>query len=109
MSTPPRVYSKFKNLSKPLGYTGFWKRLAQQDWKTKKLARNYIHLEYTRFIEICGQVKGLTIDNALLQLETNDKQIKTHFKTGLEEFIVDLKESGFDLSKTYLTDGYCQS
>lgn len=106
MSTPPKVYSKFKNLIKPLGYTGFIKRISQNDYKTYKTSHSHVHIDYTRFIEVCGQVKGLKLNDVLLQLETNNKQIKNHFKTSVQESIVKLKETGFDLEKTYLLDAY---
>ena len=71
-----------------MGYTGFLKRITASNAKTAKFSRNYIHLEYTRFIEICGQVKGLRLDDALLQLETNNKRIKTHFKEGTQGCLI---------------------
>lgn len=37
--------------------------------------KNFIHVEYTRFIALCDQVKGLTLDQALQQIQWNQKPI----------------------------------
>lgn len=99
-----------KHLTEPAGEfttpkwgNGLMERLKMDGGpKILKLSRNYIHIDYTRFIEVCGEVKGLSLDEALLQLSWNRKQISTHFKEGLQEFIVKAQEHGLNLEKTYI-------
>lgn len=40
-----------------------------------KVHKTFVHVDYTRFIEPCGEIKGLTLDDALLQLEWSNKII----------------------------------
>ena len=40
-----------------------------------KVHKTFIHIDYTRFIEPCGEIKGLSLNDALLQLEWNSKMI----------------------------------
>ncbi|KAI8892520.1 hypothetical protein BC833DRAFT_611438 [Globomyces pollinis-pini] len=74
--------------------------------KLLKLNRAFVHTEYTRFIEPCGQIKGLTLNEALLQLDWNKKMITKKMKDAIDEFIIRAKEEGFDLDKTYIAEAY---
>ncbi|KAJ3059968.1 hypothetical protein HK102_009734, partial [Quaeritorhiza haematococci] len=68
---------------------------------------NVVHVEYTRFISLCDQVKGLTLEKAFLQLRWHRKPITQRFMKVLTESMVKAKElHGLDLSKTYIADVY---
>lgn len=62
----------------------------------------FLHVEYTRFITLCDQVKGLSLDSALLQLRWHRKPITDKFLMALEEAMVKAHKNGLDLSKTYI-------
>ncbi|KAJ3189220.1 hypothetical protein HDU85_002845 [Gaertneriomyces sp. JEL0708] len=68
--------------------------------------RNVLHVEHTRFLTLCDQIKGLSLDQALLQLRWHRKPITKKVEAALQEAIVKAKEAGFDLSKTYVADAY---
>ncbi|TPX58054.1 hypothetical protein PhCBS80983_g03406 [Powellomyces hirtus] len=68
--------------------------------------RNILHTEYTRFLTLCDQVKGLTLDQALLQIKWLRKPITKKMEDALKEAIVKAKEEGLDLNKTYVADAY---
>jgi hypothetical protein len=61
-----------------------------------------LHVEYTRFITLMDQVKGLSLDDALVQLRFHRKPITRHFTRAFEEGIVKAKESGLDLERTFV-------
>ena len=82
-----------------------------------KVHKTYIHLDYTRFIEPCGEIKGLSLNDALLQLEWGKKVIslKVRFpditifnfynlkmKEALTDAIIKAKKNGFNLTNTYI-------
>ncbi len=62
----------------------------------------FLHVEYTRFITLCDQVKGLNLEAALLQLDWHRKPITQKFRLALEEAIVKAKNKGLDLKNTYI-------
>lgn len=64
--------------------------------------RNFVHMDYTRFIQPLGEIKGLSLNDALLQLDWNKRNVAAKVHEALEEFIVRSKEEGFDLNKTYI-------
>ncbi|KAJ3157460.1 Rab geranylgeranyltransferase [Geranomyces michiganensis] len=68
--------------------------------------RNVLHTEYTRFLTLCDQVKGLSLDQALLQIKWLRKPITKKMEDAISEAIVKARESGFDLGKTYIADAY---
>ncbi|KAJ3412785.1 hypothetical protein HDV05_000252 [Chytridiales sp. JEL 0842] len=68
--------------------------------------RNYIHVEHTRFIPLLSQIRGLPLDQALLQIKWLRKKISLKLEEAMEGAIVKAKESGLELSKTYIADGY---
>ncbi|KAJ3300006.1 hypothetical protein HK104_005260 [Borealophlyctis nickersoniae] len=68
--------------------------------------RNYLHVEYTRFITLCDQVKGLTLDQAFLQIKWFRKPITKRMEDALKEAMTQAKEQGFDLTKTYVADAF---
>jgi hypothetical protein len=111
-TTPPSIYRKLEQKVElkrkgPKWGKGLLKRL-ENDGGSAILKTHYtfFHIEYTRFIEPCGDVKGLTLDDALLQLDWNQRKISEKFHEALTEGIVHCKEHGFDLSKTYIADAY---
>ncbi|KAJ3185003.1 hypothetical protein HDU87_002569 [Geranomyces variabilis] len=68
--------------------------------------RNVLHTEYARFLTLCDQVKGLSLDQALLQIKWLRKPITKKMEDAISEAIVKAKEAGFDLGKTYVADAY---
>jgi hypothetical protein len=81
------------------------KTAAPKSSVTKKHISTLITQEYThltKFIPVCLEVKGLTLNQALLQLSWNRKIISQKFQSALEEFIVIAKEKGYNLDKTYI-------
>lgn len=87
--------------------TGFMSRLMKDGGdKTLKVFKTYIHLDYTRFIEPCGEIKGLSLDDALLQLEWGKKMISLNVKDALNDAIIKAKKHGFNLSNTYIAEAY---
>jgi hypothetical protein len=133
-TTPPRVYEKIKqelekehllqgiqttpdhihaiqraalNKRKSGKYPGFIQRLEQDGGPAiLKSHHTFFHVDYTRFIQHCGDIKGLQLDDALLQLDWSQKTVVDKVHEALTEAIVMAKESGFDLSKTYIADAY---
>jgi hypothetical protein len=84
-------------------YRGFLNRLvADGGEKIIKLETTLLHLEYSRFIKICSDIKGLSLNDALLELAWNQKQTSKRAQDSLKEFIIVAKESGFDLEKTFV-------
>lgn len=93
--------STSKKARKP--YHAFLERLkADGGDKIITFKRNYLHTEYTRFLPLCDQVKGLTLDQALLQIRWLRKPITKKMEDALKEAIVKAKEQNLDLSKTYV-------
>lgn len=66
------------------------------------LSRNYLHTLHTRFNFVGDQVKGLSLEQALLQLKWTRKEVSKKLRNALEEAIVMAREQGFNLSKTYV-------
>ncbi|KAJ3252060.1 hypothetical protein HK103_001862 [Boothiomyces macroporosus] len=82
---------------------GFLYRLEKDGGsKILKTFKNFVHIEHTRFIQPLGDIKGLSLDDALLQLSWNQHRISHKLKETLNEVIVRAKEEGFDLKKTYI-------
>ncbi|KAI9101938.1 hypothetical protein DFS34DRAFT_612052 [Phlyctochytrium arcticum] len=103
--SPQSSQSTFKRIKNP--QKAFIERLrADGGDKIVTFQRNFLHTEYTRFLALCDQVKGLTIDQALLQIRWLRKPISRKMEAGLKDAIVKAKEEGFDLSKTYIADVY---
>ncbi|KND01241.1 uncharacterized protein SPPG_04332 [Spizellomyces punctatus DAOM BR117] len=74
--------------------------------KIVSFRKNFLHTEYTRFVTLCDQVKGLTLDQALLQIRWLRKPITKKMEEALKEAIVKAKEQGLDLKKTFVADAY---
>ncbi|KAK5665212.1 hypothetical protein QVD99_008057 [Batrachochytrium dendrobatidis] len=70
--------------------------------KILRLKHSYIHVDFTRFIELCTNIQGLSLNDALLQLAWHDKPITSHMMKAIECCIVYAKEEGYDLEKTYI-------
>ncbi|KAI9204882.1 uncharacterized protein BJ171DRAFT_503945 [Polychytrium aggregatum] len=98
----PRVRGRAEEV-----YGDFLERLkADGGDKVFTFRRNYLHVEYTRFIPLCDDVKGLTLNQALLQIEWYRKPITRKMKECITEAIVLAKEQGYDLNKTYIAEAY---
>jgi hypothetical protein len=61
-----------------------------------------LHIKPERLFPILEAVKGLSLDEALLQMKWYQKPVGDAFTTVLKESIVKLKEEGYNLSKTYI-------
>jgi hypothetical protein len=72
-------------------------------------SRNFVHVEYSRFIRPFGEIKGLSLDDALRHLNWDQSKITLRVKEALTEFIIKAKESGFDLQKTFIADAYVKN
>ncbi|KAJ3268061.1 hypothetical protein HDV01_003502 [Terramyces sp. JEL0728] len=89
---------------------GFLYRLEKDGGsKILKTFKNFIHIEHTRFIQPLGDIKGLSLDDALLQLSWNQHRISHKLKDTLKEVIVRAKEEGFDLKRTFIADAYVKN
>jgi hypothetical protein len=86
---------------------GLLKRLSKDGGdKIITLNTSFIHYEYTRFIKPCGEIKGLSLNDALLQLDWSQNRVSKKMKEALKEFIIRAKEEKFNLEKTYIADAY---
>jgi ribosomal protein L22 len=89
---------------------GLLKRLEQDGGsKIVKTHISFFHFEFTRFVQHCSDIKGLKLDDALLQLDWSQRMVADKVHEALTEAIVYAKESGFDLSKTYIADAYVKN
>lgn len=105
-TTPPNVYQNLR-VRAPTTGTLMQRLVKDGGKKILKLSRNTIHIEYTRFIEPMGEIKGLSLDDALLQLQT--RPIEKTLKDTIVEMIIELKEKKFDLSKTYIAEAFVKN
>ena len=83
-------------------YKKFLTRLAEPSEKISIHHTNHLHIEYTRFIKLIDQVKGLHVDDALLQLSWHRKPITQKFMQSLESVLIKAKNEGLCLSKLYI-------
>ncbi|KAI8831561.1 hypothetical protein BC829DRAFT_409507, partial [Chytridium lagenaria] len=91
------------------GRQGFLDRLKEDGGeKIITYRQNFLHVEYSRFLPLVSQVKGLTIEEALLQVRWLRKRISRKMEEALSEAIVKAKDSGLDLSKTYIADAFVE-
>ncbi|KAI8812278.1 hypothetical protein BJ742DRAFT_768357 [Cladochytrium replicatum] len=107
-----RAHPLVKTAKKSRGYrfANFLKRLIHEGGdKIVLFSSHFLHVEYTRFITLCDQVKGLSLEKALLQLRWHQKPITKKFESALRKAIVKAKEDGLVLSKTYIADVYTES
>nr|KAJ3418158.1 hypothetical protein HK105_000272 [Polyrhizophydium stewartii] len=99
------AFPRPKDMDSPHLGRGFLERLERDGGsKILQLNRSVLHVEYTRFVEVCNAIKGLTLDEALLQLAWHDKPIGRRMRDMLELFIMQAKEAGFDLKRTYVAE-----
>ncbi|KAH6565850.1 hypothetical protein BASA50_000071 [Batrachochytrium salamandrivorans] len=83
----------------------FLKRLSADGGdKILRLQYSFVHVEYTRFIELCSNLKGLSLNDALLQLAWHQRPITKRMMEAIEACIVHAKEEGYDLNRTYICD-----
>jgi hypothetical protein len=76
-----------------------------------------LHIKPERFYPVFEAVKGLRLDDALLQLRWHQKTVGLKYQSILEELIVVAKEMDYDLNKTYIahsrinksTDGFSKT
>ncbi|KAI8928801.1 hypothetical protein BC831DRAFT_446628 [Entophlyctis helioformis] len=88
---------------------GFLRRLAADGGdKILQLKHSAIHVEYTRFVQVCTDIKGLSLDDALLQLAWHQKPIGKRMRKALSDFILVAKEEGFDLKRTYIAEAFAR-
>ncbi|KAJ3005143.1 hypothetical protein HKX48_000846, partial [Thoreauomyces humboldtii] len=88
-------------------YRAFLTRLiASGGDKIVTFRRNVLHTDHTRFLTLCDQVKGLTVDQALLQIRWERKPVTGKMVDAIEEALVKAKEEGLDLTRTYIADAY---
>lgn len=124
-STPPNVYRKIQEIMSRSAKTNpendhqqaehdtqekrdFLTRLRQDGGdRILRVKQTFFHIKHVRFIPICMQLKGLTLNQALLQLSWNSKTSAKKYGRILEESIIAAKESGFDLKKTYIGKDKC--
>lgn len=59
-------------------------------------------MQASRFQSLCDQIKGLTLEQALLQMRWHRRQICRPMTDAITQGIVQAKESGYDLSKTFV-------
>ncbi|KAJ3097002.1 hypothetical protein HDU97_005338 [Phlyctochytrium planicorne] len=86
---------------------GFLERLKEDGGdKIVTFARNFIHVDHTRFIPLVAQVRGLSVTEAMLQAKWLRKRISTKFVTALEEAMEKAKKEGLDLEKTFVADAF---
>lgn len=103
----PVLYKKQTNPQFNHPYRAFIKRLkADGGPKIVKFNQNVVHVEYTRFITLCDQVKGLALSDAIQALKFHRKPITRKFSPVLYNALVKAKDSGLDLSKTFIADVY---
>lgn len=99
---PPLVTEKTQKWGK-----GLLQRLSKDGGdKIITLNTSFVHYEYTRFIKPCGEIKGLSLNDALLQLEWSQNKVSLKVKEALKEFIIRAKEANFVLEKTFIADAY---
>ncbi|KAJ1529085.1 hypothetical protein HK405_002278, partial [Cladochytrium tenue] len=86
-------------------YGAFLERLrADGGDKIVRFRQNVLHAHYTRFVPLISQVKGLPLDDAILQLRWLRKNVSARMQKALANAIVKAKDEGLDLSKTYVAD-----
>ncbi|KAJ3041048.1 hypothetical protein HDV00_009948 [Rhizophlyctis rosea] len=89
----------------PWGEEHFLERLrADGGDKIIVLKRHYLHTNHTRFARLTNETKGLTLQQAFLQIKYLRARIVERMKDALNEGIIQAKEAGFDLNKTYVAD-----
>ena len=67
------LFYSLSSLSKPETIIPFLERLkADGGDKIQEFQFNYLHVDYTRFIPMCDQLKGLSLNDALLQTKWNN-------------------------------------
>ncbi|KAJ3055064.1 hypothetical protein HK097_011627 [Rhizophlyctis rosea] len=87
----------------PLGKEHFMERLrADGGDKITTLTRNYLHVSHTRFLDILDELKGLSLQQALLHMKWHQKPTAEKVNDAIREAIIQAKEEGFDLQKTYI-------
>ena len=83
----------------------FMDRLRQDGGeKVISLRHTFLHIERQRFLEPIDRIKGLSLNEALLQLAWEQKPIGRRIAGVLKDSIVVAKESGFDLDKTHVAE-----
>ncbi|KAJ3115112.1 hypothetical protein HDU96_001171 [Phlyctochytrium bullatum] len=92
------------------GRKGFLERLkADGGDKISVVEYSFLHTDYTRFVPVFAQIRGLTLDEALMQLRWLRKPIARKAEEALAEAIVVAKDrDGLDLSKTYIADAFAE-
>lgn len=63
---------------------------------------NVLHIRPARFFKLLEEIKGLTLDEALIQLRFHRDLVGSRYLGLLTESIIKAKEAGFDLAKTYI-------
>ena len=89
---------------------GLMTRLLEQgDSRVFRLKSNHLHIEYTRFIQPLGEIKGLDLQSAIQQLKWQQKPICKLLEKELIQHALDLEKAGFDLEKTFVAHAYCSA
>ncbi|KAI9363995.1 hypothetical protein DFJ73DRAFT_810558 [Zopfochytrium polystomum] len=103
-----------KGALKRVGWTGnrkelFMERLrADGGDKIVTFSQNILHVDYTRFVSVLTDIRGLSLNDALLQLKWQRKKISLKMEQVLANAIVKAKDEGLDLSKTYVADCFVE-
>lgn len=79
-------------------------------WHAKKILEfrsNVLHMDPSRLYHLCNDVKGLSLSQALRQAKWHAGNPGLRLMEALSESVVKAKESGFDLSKTFVGVFHC--
>ena len=89
---------------------GLMTRLLEQgDSRIFRLKSDHLHIEYTRFMQPLGEIKGLDLQSAIQQLKWQQKPICKLLEKELIQHALDLEQAGFDLDKTFVAHAYCSN
>eukprot|EP00842_Homolaphlyctis_polyrhiza_P000022 jgi/Hompol1/101/HPOL_004067-RA len=87
-------------------FQGFIDRLIADGGDKVHIVEQDICFSFCRFLDVCASIKGLSLNDALLELAWNQRPIGKRMKEALDSFIVLAKEDGFDLKNTYVAEAF---